>query len=222
MKLLDLFCGAGGAAMGYRQAGFTFVCGVDLEPQPNYVGHMFYQSDALEALATFDLDDFDLIHASPPCQTHVKLGSNRWGKNAARWPDLIEPTRKRLVESGRPYVIENVVGAPLVDPMLLVGEMFGLATSRPRLFELGGWFAMSPPKMRRQTDAVAVYGKPDGRRLWTRADGSELRAWSSIEEGREALGVPWMTDELEIREAIPPAYTRFIGEQFISQTVGVS
>lgn len=76
---------------------------------------------------------------------------------------------------------------------------------------------MSPPRVRRMADAVAVYGKANGRRLWTREDGSELRAWSSIEEGREALGVPWMTEELEIREAIPPAYTKFIGEQFLAQ-----
>jgi DNA (cytosine-5)-methyltransferase 1 len=215
MRLLDLFCGAGGAAMGYSQAGFTEIVGVDIEPQPNYP-FQFWQMDALEFAATIDPKYFDLIHASPPCQEHVMLSVGRWGKQAARWPDLIGPTRQLLEASGVPYVIENVVGAKkaLHAPMLLTGEMFGLTTSRPRYFELGGWFAMSPPKMRRMADAVAVYGKADGRRLWDRADGSELRAWSSLDEGREALGVPWMQTELEIREAIPPAYTRFIGEQF--------
>lgn len=99
---------------------------------------------------------------------------------------------------------------------LFTGEMFGLRVHRPRLFELGGWFAMSPPQMARQLEPVAVYGRADGRRLWTREDGSELKAWSSLEEGREALEVPWMQTELEIREAIPPAYTRYLGEQFLS------
>ena len=220
MKLLDLFCGAGGAAMGYYQAGFTEIVGVDIAPQPNYP-FTFIQDDAITGCPdNFYLRDYDLIHASPPCQEHVLLSVNRWGKGSARWPDLIEPTRRLLLNSGVPFVIENVTGArrSLQSPMLLRGEMFGLPTSRPRLFELGRWFAMSPPQMRVQADAVAVYGKPDGRQLWTRKDGSELHAWASIEEGRQALGVPWMTNELEIREAIPPAYTKFIGEQFLAQT----
>ena len=227
MRLLDLFCGAGGAAMGYSQAGFAEIVGVDIEPQPNYPFE-FWQMD-VEALANKDplfiqywfmAEGFDLIHASPPCQEHTSM-NNRAKKVGwkTRWKDLIGPTRQLLEASRLPYVIENVTGArpALRDPMLLTGEMFGLSTSRPRLFELGGWFAMSPAKMRRQVDAVAVYGKADGRRLWTRADGSELRAWSSLDEGREALGVPWMTDELEIREAIPPAFTEFIGSRFLSQ-----
>lgn len=215
-RCLDLFSGAGGAGYGYQEAGFH-VTGVDLEPQPNYIGDEFWQMDALEFCKTVDLTHFDLIHASPPCQEHVALSVNRWGKDSARWGDLIAPTRQLLEGSGVPYVIENVVGAPLRDPIKLTGEMFGLTTSRPRLFELGGWWTMSLPAQRRQKDAVAVYGKADGRRLWTREDGTELRAWSSLEEGREALGVPWMQTELEIREAIPPAYTQWIGERFLEQ-----
>lgn len=214
-RCLDLFCGAGGSAAGYMQAGFRVV-GVDIEPQPNY-SFEFWQMDALEFCETVDLTYFDFIHASPPCQEHVALSVNRWGKDSARWPDLIASTRQFLETSGVPYVIENVVGAPLRDPIKLTGEMFGLTTSRPRLFELGGWWTMSIPPKRRQKDAVAVYGAADGRRLWTRSDGSELRAWSSLEEGREALGVPWMETELEIREAIPPVYTKWVGEQFLAQ-----
>lgn len=215
-RLLDLFCGAGGVAMGYHRAGFDEIVGVDIEPQPNYPFE-FWQMDALLFAETVDLTHFDLIHASPPCQENTPM-NNRAKTNGwkMRWPDLIGPVRDVLEESGVPYVIENVMGADLRSPMMLTGEMFGLSTSRPRLFELGGWFAMSPPKMRRQPDAMAVYGKPDGRWLWKRNDGSMLRAWSSLEEGREALGVPWMTNELEIREAIPPAYTQFIGEQFLA------
>ena len=206
--------------MGYAQAGFDEIVGVDIAPQPNYP-FAFVRGDALVfARPSAFLDDYDLIHASPPCQEHVKLGTGRWGKKSARWPDLIAPTRALLESSGVPYVIENVVGAPLIDPLKLTGEMFGLTTSRPRLFELGGWFAMSPPRMRRQENAVAVYGKPDGRRLWDRKDGSQLKAWGSIEEGAEAMGIDWMTDELEIREAIPPAFTSYLGEQFLAQSAG--
>jgi len=212
VRLLDLFCGAGGAAMGYHQAGFDDIVGVDIVPQPNYP-FTFIQGDALHP--PVDLDDFDLIHASPPCQAHVPMAANRWGN--PRWADQIVPTRKLIQH--HPYVIENVTGASksLQAPMVLTGEMFGLKTSRRRLFELGHWFAMSPPPMRRQEKAMAIYGKPDGRRLTNRKDGTDLHAWESMEAGAEAMGVEWMTDELEVREAIPPAYTKFIGEQFLAQ-----
>lgn len=221
MRLLDLFCGAGGAAMGYHQAGFTEIVGVDIDPQPNYPFE-FRQLDVtlLIEYGGHGLNpiDYDLVHASPPCQENTPM-NNRAKKNGweMRWPDLIKPTRQLLEASGVPYVIENVLGADLIDPIKLTGEMFGLTTSRPRLFELGGWWTMHLLPVRRQPDALAVYGKADGRRLWTRKDGTELRAWSSIEEGKEALDVPWMTEELEVREAIPPAYTKWIGEQFLAQ-----
>ncbi len=99
--------------------------------------------------------------------------------------------------------------------MMLTGEMLRAINLETRLFEMGGWFTMSPPKMRRQHDTIAVYGKPDGRRLWTRNKQDELHAWT-FEEGRDALEVPWMTSELEVREAIPPAYARFIGRTISS------
>ena len=114
MRLLDLFCGAGGAAMGYHRAGFEVV-GIDIAPQPNYPFE-FVQADAME----FPLDGFDAIHASPPCQAYTALAT---GKH----PRLIEPMRERLASSGVPWVIENVVGAPLRQPVLLCGSMFGLS-----------------------------------------------------------------------------------------------
>lgn len=202
--------------MGYHQAGFTEIVGVDIEPQPNYPFE-FIQADVSTGVGEALLLSADLIHASPPCQAHVPMSVNRWGN--PRWPDLIQPTRHLLRQTAVPYVIENVSGArhSLIDPLVLTGEMFGLTTTRRRLFELGGWFAMSPPPMRRQEGSMAIYGKPDGRRLTAKRDG--LHAWTSLEEGRAALGVPWMQTELEVREAIPPAYTQFIGEQFISQRV---
>lgn len=204
MRVLDLFCGAGGAAMGYYRSGFEVV-GVDIAPQPDFPFE-FYQADAL----TFPLEGFDLVHASPPCQSYSNM-SNRWGSSQ---PELIPLVRERI--TGGPYVIENVRGArrDLIDPIELTGEMFDLAVHRPRLFELGGWLASAPSKPRRQKNPIAVYGKPDGRRLWTRKDGTELRAWASIEEGQAALGIDWTSDWHQLREAIPPAYTEWLGHAF--------
>lgn len=211
-RLLDLFCGAGGAAMGYSRAGFTEIVGVDMEPQPDYPFE-FWQMDALDMTDVIDLEHFDLIHASPPCQDYTAM-SNRWG---SKHPRLIGAVREAI--RSRPYVIENVSGArsEMVAPVELTGEMFGLRVHRPRLFELGGWTCLVPARPPRQLEPVAVYGKPDGRRLFDRADGSTLTAWSSLAAGQEALGVPWISSWHQVREAIPPAHTRFIGEQFISQ-----
>jgi DNA (cytosine-5)-methyltransferase 1 len=204
VHLLDLFCCEGGAARGYQQAGFV-VTGVDIDPQPGYVGDYFHQADAM----VFDLAGFDVIHASPPCQSYTNM-SNRYGSDA---PRLIAAVRDRLLSAGAPYVIENVVGArsELRNPLLLTGEMFGLRVHRPRLFE-SNVLLLSPPPVRRQVDPVAVYGRrEDRRRLWTRADGSELRA-ASLAEAREAMGMPWASWN-GCREAIPPAYAEHLGRQ---------
>lgn len=136
-RLLDLFCGAGGAAMGYHRAGFEVV-GVDLKPQKHYPFE-FHQADALEFLAEHGRE-FDVIHASPPCQAHTSL-KNLHDKD---YPELIEPTRRLLEKTGLPYIIENVVGAPLRNPILLCGSSFGLRVRRHRLFE-SNWFLIAPP-----------------------------------------------------------------------------
>ena len=133
-RLLDLFCGAGGAAMGYHRAGFEVV-GVDIKPQPHYPFE-FHQADAM----TYPLEGFDAIHASPPCQgysPHVSSESSAWaGTRGKDEPRLIGAVRERLV--GHAYVIENVVGArrELRGPLLLCGTMFGLPIARHRLFEM--------------------------------------------------------------------------------------
>jgi DNA (cytosine-5)-methyltransferase 1 len=217
MRLLDLFCGAGGTAMGYHRAGFDELGGVDIVPQPDYPFE-FWEADALGPLTEkfTPFAYFDLIHASPPCQAFTTMGNRHQNP---RWPDLIGPTRDLLqTRTTKPFVIENVPGArsSLRNPIELTGEMFGLTVHRPRLFELGGWYTMAPTKPPRQADPVAVYGKPDGRRLRDRKDGTQLRAWT-LEQGREAMGMPWVTDELGIREAIPPSYTEFLGRQFLEQ-----
>ena len=211
MRLLDLFCGAGGAGMGYHRAGFEVV-GVDLDPQPLYPFE-FHQADALGVLdwGWPVLGSFDAIHASPPCQGYTTM-NNRWGSDS---PQLIDVVRDRLHECGLPWVIENVVGAKphMRSPMTLHGGMFGLDLYRPRLFE-SNVLLWPPPAAPRPTDAAAVYGKNDGRRLWTREDGTELRV-ATLERAREAMDMPW-ADWDGVREAIPPAYTEWIGRQLLA------
>jgi DNA (cytosine-5)-methyltransferase 1 len=213
-RLLDLFCGGGGATRGYQLAGFH-VTGVDLAPMPHYCGDEFIQGDAL----TFPLDGFDAIHASPPCQAHVQwqgINRKKWG-SVPDHPDLIAPIRGRLAAVGVPYVIENVVGAPLHNSVLLCGSMFGLGVRRHRLFESN--IAMLRPNCQHTGDEIAVYGKLDGRRIWTRQDGNEVRAARTLEQAQAAMGIGWMTWD-ELREAIPAAYTEFIGERLLAMVQG--
>lgn len=228
---LELFCGAGGSAAGYNRAGFDIV-GVDLHPQPRFPFE-FIQADAIEWLGGLietqqafisggrwrALGDFASIGASPPCQAHTTM-SNRWrgaGGKADQHVNLIPETRELLQATGLPYVIENVPGARafMRSPIVLNGWTMGLPRlDRPRLFETN-WWMFSVPRVAPE-DPIGVYGKaPDGRRLFTRADGSEQRAAASLEEAQEAMGIDWMTWD-ELREAIPPAYTEFIGHQLLA------
>ena len=210
-RLLDLFCGAGGAARGYQLAGFH-VTGVDIVDQPNCCGDEFYRGDAL----TFAIHGFDAIHASPPCQAYTTM-NNRHGSSSLA---LIDETRRLLEATGLPWVIENVVGARahMRSPLVLTGEMFGLGVHRRRLFE-SNVLIPGIPVPPRQEEAIAVYGKLDGRRLWTRADGSVLTAPRTLEPAAEAMGIDWMTWD-ELREAIPPAYTEYIGRHLIAFASG--
>jgi DNA (cytosine-5)-methyltransferase 1 len=205
MRLLDLFSGAGGAAVGYHRAGFDEIIGVDIEPQPNYP-FTFVQADAFDVLATWDLSEFDMIHASPPCQ--------RWSastRDPEKHPDLIAPTRQALIALGVPYVIENVERAPLIGYLRLCGSMFGLQVRRHRYFELS-FPAMSPACNHREWTA----GRP-----WSvighlsNKDQKHQHSFKpSFEQGRRLMEMPWAKTVHELVEAIPPAYTEFIGEQF--------
>jgi DNA (cytosine-5)-methyltransferase 1 len=216
-RLLDLFCGAGGCSVGYHCAGFD-VTGVDLESHTDYPFPMIVD-DALEVLGRPSyLAKFDVIHASPPCQARTTM-SNRWrgqGGAADQHVNLIPEVRDALLQWGGPYVIENVPGArrDLRHPITLHGGMFGLRVHRPRLFESNVplmAYTAPPP-----VDPIGVYGKtPDGRRLFTRNDGTEQRAAASLGEAQQAMGCEWMTDFRDIAEAIPPSYCEFLGSQLV-------
>lgn len=216
--LLDLFSGAGGCARGYQEAGF-YVVGVDVKPQPRYVGDEFVQADALDVLgllvgglngnvrgSAWTLDDFDAIHASPPCQASTSLRSLHLERD---YPELIPPTRELLEQTGRPYVIENVPGAALHHPQLLEGTMFeGLKTNRPRYFETNWPF--EAPFFRYAVSApVAPLGIKPKAGEWMHVVGHV-----NVPEAQEAMGIDWMGQK-EIAQAIPPAYTKFIGEQLL-------
>lgn len=217
--LLDLFCGAGGCAVGYHRAGFD-VIGVDHRPQPRYPFPMVV-ADALQP--PFDLSRFDVIHASPPCQAYSQVNrlQHLRGKD---YPDLLPATRALLELTGRPWVIENVAAAPMSAAIRLCGSMFGLLVRRHRLFEcseiilaprcshewqdrLGARFPtafrskkfLTPAgkKEKRLSTVVQVYGNTAGKGMW-----------------KEAMGIDWMHTK-ELSQAIPPAYTEYIGRQLL-------
>jgi DNA (cytosine-5)-methyltransferase 1 len=209
-KLLDLFCGAGGAARGYQLAGFEVV-GVDLQMTLDYCGETFICGDALEWLRRIG-GGFDAIHASPPCQASTALTK---GTNKGReYPQLIPATRALLDEIGRPYVIENVQGSDLRRDLTLCGEMFGLGVLRHRYFELGGWSMPEPAHKPHR-------GRVRGWRHGTYYDGPYLAVYGdgggkgSVEEWQQAMGIDWTDDRKAIAEAIPPQFTLCIGEQLM-------
>lgn len=217
MRILDLFCGAGGCSVGYARAGFDVV-GVDLHPQPHYP-YEFHQADALEVLERLELAGapFDAIHASPPCQayTHAKHLGNRGRKDH---PDLVAVTRDALQRIGLPYVIENVPGAPLIDPVTICGSTVGLDVQRHRLFETN-WPLMAPACQHGVWIKHRFAGTP-------RADGSkplsrivnQMASGTSHAALATAMGIDWIPDSGgrpadALRQAIPPAFCELIGWQ---------
>jgi len=252
--LLDLFCGAGGAAMGYYRAGFDVV-GVDNRPQPRYP-FTFVQADALEYCRAYGRY-FAAIHASPPCQLYSRTAKILEGKGLInRHPDLVSPTRVALQATRCPYVIENVPGAPLINPVELCGTQFSLRVYRHRLFEssmslqglphvshgrsagkgiLGIYAGRVEIKGSRRTPYVAGSGRTHYRPETVSLDeGARAMGmtkmgrppqpntmlhivghFSDVQAGREALGACWMTRD-ELSQAIPPAYTEYIGQQLLA------
>lgn len=202
-RLLDLYCKAGGAAMGYYYAGFTIV-GIDIEPQPHYPFE-FYQANALD----YPLEGFDAYHASPPCQAYSMAGQ-QWRAAGKEYPDLIEITRNRLKPTGKPYIIENVLGSPLINPTKLNGSMFKMRIRRTRLFETS--FEMPLVLLPKEERSNFKMGRPvkDGDIV------TPVGHFSNVPYVKKQMGIDWMTQG-ELAEAIPPAYTFFLGQYLMEE-----
>ena len=220
-RLLDLFCGAGGAGVGYHHAGFEVV-GVDINPQPHYPFE-FHQADVFDYLDIHGeiWREFDVIHASPPCQAFSSMTKGRWKERVRLHPDLIAPLRKLFIQSGTPYVIENVIGAPLLNPIILCGTMFGLETEkgnqlrRHRIFETSFLVGLVPPCQHNQLSTVGIYGGGQHPRRRTRKRPMDMTIPNEADFGirirQVVMGINWMTGK-ELNQAIPPAYTEFLGK----------
>lgn len=214
-RLLDLFCCDGGCSMGYYNAGFD-VTGVDIIPRLSYP-FPFIEADAMEVMAdTAFLSSFDIVHASPPCQRY-SVAAHANG-NAETHPDLVPPTREALRAWGGNYIIENVEGAPMDHALLVCGWAMGLKhIKRHRLFE-SNLPLMSPGCLCPFGDTVSVFGHSgEDRRKATKAAHGGMRKHVPLAEVHQLMGVPWITNRDAVSEAIPPAYTQYLGEQLLEQ-----
>ena len=218
MKLLDLFCCAGGASMGYHQAGFE-VTGVDIKDQPSYP-FKFIKGDVMEVLKDKDfLNSFDAIHASPPCQGYSSATKPdsiyvhySQGKDT---PKLIEPVRNALISTKKYYIIENVAGAKyhLIEPFKLTGYMFGMPIERTRYFECN--FPVVLLKNITKRGFCKKYAEENGIDYRDMSVTGKSRRKGSIDVWRKIMNMPWAGRGWELTEAIPPAYTKYIGEQLL-------
>lgn len=227
MKALDLFCGAGGASRGLHLAGFE-VTGIDINPQPRYP-YTFIQQDCLTLTPSY-LQRFDFIWASPPCQLFSAMRKGRWQDRTH--PDCLTPIRQIILYSGVPYCIENVVGSTLNHPVMLCGTMFGLQTKhgsqlrRHRLFECS--FPVQTLMCNHSSgSAIGVYGggqHPDRRRIpatigvYGNSGGSSTRdglSFFTTQDRRDAMGIQWMSGK-ELSQSIPPAYSFYIAQQYLT------
>jgi len=212
-RLLDLFAGAGGCSVGYARAGFEVV-GVDIAPHPDYPFALFV-GDAMDALSDLALwDRFDVIHASPPCPRYSSATPEA---NRGSHPDLVGPVRELLQEWGGTYVIENVPGAPLLNPTRLCGSSFGLGVRRHRLFESNAPLMGLECVHASQPEVWGVYGDHGDLTPVTRPNGaSRGNKARDAAHAREVLGIDWMTEWDDLADAIPPAYTEHVGAQIIA------
>lgn len=223
MRILDLFCCAGGAGKGYSDAGFEVV-GVDIDDQPRYPFE-FHRGDALEFVREHG-HEFDAIHASPPCQAYSRTKSLHSNVH----PELVEPTREALIESGKPWVIENVVGAPLIDPIRLSGQHFNMVAPdvdgvpvkliRHRLFESN--IPLTVPESftpNRDIATASVFGSGGGYTPSHRDDPKNGRGYvPHVSVIKELTGIGWMIKR-ELSQSIPPVFTEWVGRQLIEHIV---
>jgi DNA (cytosine-5)-methyltransferase 1 len=206
--MLDLFCGAGGAAVGLHRAGFDVV-GVDIRRQPRFP-FKFELADAMSVLCWRWLrEDYDFVWASPPCQAFTAY--RRRPGHVGEYPNLIDRVRERLEVTGLPYVIENVRGAPLRNPVTLCGSMFGLDVRRHRLFESN--LPLEQPACRHHEQTPRF--PPATNRTNLRRT-VEVGAWRiPLEVQQRAMGIDWM-ELRELSQAIPPAYSEYLGRQLLA------
>jgi DNA (cytosine-5)-methyltransferase 1 len=209
MVALDLFCGAGGASKGIWNAGFEYIVGVDNVHMPNYPFE-FIEEDAVEFMDN-GLEDFDFIWASPPCQAYSWSSACR-RNDGYKYSDLVEITRHYLNKSGKPYIIENVVGAPLLDPVVLCGTMFpGLKVFRHRLFE-------SNYPLKVEMNCVHKGHEAKKRRDDSGDFFTVAGHWvGTLSEWSDAMGIHWMTRK-ELAQAIPPVYSEYLVKQILNET----
>lgn len=210
LRLLDLCCCSGGAARGYHNAGFE-VTGIDIVDRPRYP-YTFIQADAIDYVLTHG-HEYDAIHASWPCQHDAAITKGTNHRLRHRYADLYEKGKAAMLTTGQPWIIETTAARP---DIVLCGTQFGLPILRHRKFEVHGWTPMAPPHTRHrgrvrgwrhgqyhEGDYLAVYGKGGGK--------------ATVPEMQQALGIDWTDVHEELTEAIPPAYTRFLGEQLHAQ-----
>ena len=213
--LLDLFCCAGGAGEGYRRAGFD-VIGMDIEVRASNPSRVILQDVTDPSFITrlvrerlVDGRPISAVHASPPCQRFSTMTPS-----PDKHPDYIQQVRDLVTDLGVPFVIENVPAAPLLDPIKLCGSAFGLAVRRHRMFEVN--FQTPPPPVcnhKAQGVPIGVYGSHPDTRQFMRPNGkSRGRRAASVAEAQRAMGIDWISDFRELAEAIPPAYTEWIGK----------
>lgn len=218
ITILDLYCGGGGASVGYVNAGFR-VIGVDIISQSEYP-YSFIRADALQMLndlilfknTVYDYG-FNAIHASPPCQ-YYSYATTQWKNLGKEYPDLIGKTRELLLATGLPFIIENVVSAPLRKDLVLCGQMFNLNVRRHRVFEIHGF---TVPQIKHEKHIgkvgdgkiISVFGHGGGKRY--------NHCSSNIEVWKEAMGIDWINKRKTLVESIPPAYTEYIGKHLYEQ-----
>jgi len=224
IRVLDLFCGGGGASMGMSSAG-AHVTGIDIEYQHEHPAMDLFAAERFDFrqknVFTLSLDyirEFDFVWASPPCQAY-SYAAHRWRNSGKTWPDLLPGTRTMLEYAGVPFVIENVAGAPLRHDLMLCGEMFGLKVIRHRYFEIHGFSVTQPAHIKhrgmvKDGHYVTVAGNGGDYaghnfcKLWELPGANQLQTWQF------AMGTPWISSKKTLREAVPPAYSEYIMREF--------
>ncbi len=215
MIALDLFCGAGGAAEGLRLAGFNIGSGLDINEQPEYP-FSFVKTDVFK-ISPEILELHDFIWASPPCQNYTWASGHARNKGQ-EYSDLVSATRDLLLKTGKPFVIENVPQAPIRKDLMLCGEMFGLRVIRHRNFEIHG-FKVKQPEHPKHKPPIIIEGRKKKKAWYMQVAGHGGQSYSfKMKDWQEAMGIDWITDRKMLCEAVPPAYSEYIGKEFLEAT----